>query len=291
MLTKVRAVSELPGLPELVMNIIDNPDSDLIQLRNIDGLGPAKANVSTSAIGFRTGGQFLGTSVDPRNIVLTLHPNPDWDEWTYEKLRELMDAYFMTQAKVTLYFETEEKPPVGIVGYVESNEPTLFSKDPETQISIICPDPDFIAETETVITGLTSDDALDINYEGSIAASIYLKVDENVAATVHNIDVLLRDTFFRMHTWESGSGGTPPASIINATNYVEIGSAPGNKFVDLVGTDVLGISGLGRVSLLQSVLAGSQWPMLERGINSFSVDSDAGVQDWTLKYSVRYGSL
>lgn len=289
MLTKVRAVSELSGLPELVSNITTNPELDLIQVRNIDGLGPAKASVSTSAIGDKSGGKFLGTSVDPRNIVLTLHPNPDWNEWTYEKLRELTDLYFMPQSQVTLYFETDQKPPVGIVGYVESNEPNMFSNDPETQVSIICPNPDFVAETETVITGLTNDIARDIEYNGTIAAPVYLKVDEHTPATVHNLEVFLRDTFFKFHTYE-GSGTAPP-SLISATNYVELFSKPAEKYVRNKGVNVLGVTGLTEISLLAYILADSQWPVMKKGLNSFQVTSDSSVQDWTLQFSERYGSL
>lgn len=285
MLTKVRAVSEHPGLPELVMNITNNPDSDLIQIRNIDGLGPAKANISTSPIGNKTGANFLGTSSDPRNIVLTLAMNPDWVDWTYEKLREKADLYFMDQAKVTLYFETEEKPPVGIVGYVESNEPTLFSKDPETQISIICPDPDFVAETETVLTGLTTDSAIDIQYNGKIATPVYLKVDENVAGVVSQIDTFIRDTFFKVHAAVGAPG------LVSGDDFYEMFSMPGSKYARLTGTNILGISGLTQLSLLQYRVANSEWPVLKPGVNSFSVDTDAGVQDWTLKYYERYGSL
>lgn len=283
MVTEVRVESELPGLPELVLNIKDNPDSDLIQVRNIDGLGPAKASVSTSAVGAKSGGQFQGTSVDPRNIVLTLHPNPDWVDWTPETLRNLMDSYFMTQAQVKLYFESEEKFAVGIVGYVESNEPNMFSQDSESQISILCPDPDFIAETTSVVNGLTTDDPIDIEYNGSIPTPVYIKIDYNSAGANSHFDILVRDTFFKL--------GFPGGPVVTPANYIELLSQPGSKYVKITGTDVLGISGLSESSLLPYILDNSEWPILKRGINSFAIDSDAGVQDWTLHYQERYGSL
>lgn len=280
MLTKVRAQSSLFGLPELVFNVANEPESDLVQLRNLDGLGPAKAAISTSPLGSRSGGHYVGSSVEPRNLVFTLHPNPDWDQWTFEKLRELTDQYFMSGMPVHLVFETDEKPPVGISGYVESNEPVLFSKDPETQVSIICPDPDFVAESQTAITGLSSDAAVNINYDGSVDTGFNLLIEQSVAGTVGNFDILLRDTKFYVYMYY---GAGAPVNMLSPTTDLEINTMPGDKRARLIGST--------NMNLLPYVRRESVWQVLKKGVNSFNLNTNYGVQNWTMKYFARYGSL
>ena len=50
--------------------------------------------------------------------------------------------YFPIKKKVTLLIETDNRI-CETYGYVESNEPDIFSSDETTQISIVCPDPYF----------------------------------------------------------------------------------------------------------------------------------------------------
>jgi hypothetical protein len=137
-LTKVTAYSQWANVDPLVLNVINPSDSDLFEVRNIDGLGPVKADVNTTPRS-TPGVSFVGTNVGGRNIVLTLGLNPDWDNWTFSRLRRFLDKFFMPEQHIRLVLETMEFSPVEISGYIESNEPNMFSKDPEHQISIICP--------------------------------------------------------------------------------------------------------------------------------------------------------
>lgn len=270
MLTEVKAYSSWRSAPTLPLNPSGRAETDLIQIRDIQGLDPVKASVTTSQYGAIDGASFTGSSVDTRNIVLTIRPNPDWQTWTYEKLRRLIYSYFMPKRLTRLVFYSDDLIPLTISGIVEDVSINMFSKDPEFTVSIICPDPYFTALDPTVITGITGDDPVDIEYNGSVEAGINLKV-----------------------SWTSGTVPTniaiPNFSVdatVNNLLYFEMGSVPMRKFVQNIDMNDGSIK-----SLLDDIAEGSTWPILEIGTNSFFVETDHGVQDWELTYYERFGGL
>lgn len=255
------------------------PDTDLIQIRSITGLEPVKVDVNTSPYGSVDGESYTGTSVPKRNIVITLGLNPDWDVWTMAKLRRLLYSYFMPKLAVRLVFESDDLPPVEISGRIESCEPTLFSKDVEIQISIICPDPYFTAIDPTVITGVSSDGSspTEIDYAGSIETGFNVEVSEAELPVPAIIGIQVGDpltSYFRVD------------ASVTASKYLVMNSIPGKKYIRNVeqGTGII-------TNLLSWVEDGYTWPLLQPGVNEFSVITNAGIQDWQLTYFERFGGL
>jgi hypothetical protein len=255
------------------------PETDLIQLRNVDGLDPIKATVNTSPYGSVDGSSYVGASVLSRNIVLTLHPNPDWVNWTYEKLRKLIYQYFMPKRPTRLVFYSDDMIPVEISGVVEDVSINIFSKDPELLVSIICPDPYFTALNGIVLTGQTNDDPVVIDYNGTIEAGMHVKVTATPDTAPSDIAIQLGDpriAYFAV------------AATVNPTLYFEMNSLPMKKFVQNVNI------GSGVITNLLSMIhiqEGSLWPGLQPGDNEFSVITDLGVHDWELTYFERFGGL
>lgn len=112
------------------------PDHGLM-VRSIDGLGPPKANINFTEIATMDGSIYNSALAEKRNIVISIvfSMGP-----TIETARQRTYKYFPVKSKVELSIETENKS-VRTEGYVESNEPDIFSKDESSQISIICPNP------------------------------------------------------------------------------------------------------------------------------------------------------
>lgn len=279
MLTALRAYSSWRTAPLLPLSEGGRPDTDLIQIRSVDGLGPVKGTINTTPYGSVDGEAFAGTSIPARNIVITLGLNPDWDVWTMGKLRRLLYAYFMPKLAVRLLFESDDMPPVEISGYVESCEPGLFSKDEEIQISIVCPDPYFTAIDPTVITGVSSDgsDPTEVEYGGSIETGINVEVSQAALPAPASISIQVGDqlsTHFRVVT------------SVTATKYLVMNSLIGQKYVRTIeqGTGLI-------TNLLSWVEDGYTWPVLQPGTNEFSVITNAGVQDWQLTFYERFGGL
>ena len=277
MLTEVKAYSSWRSAPTLLLDPEGRPEADLIQVHKIDGLDPVKATVSTSPYGSVDGTSFTGTSVQNRNIVLTLKPNPNWDTWTHEGLRKLLYSYFMPKLVVRLVFYRDDEDPVEIYGVVESVNADMFSKDPILQVSVICPDPYFTAVTPTILAG---QDGVKNTFEygGNVEAGIVLKVT-HVSGAPTSIAIQLGDpkeTYFAV------------MADVNASKYFELSSIPMQKYVQNVtlGTGVID-------NLLSNVYVqeGSLWPTLQPGTNEFILVTDAGVQDYQLIFYERFGGI
>jgi Phage tail protein len=276
-LTEVKAYSSWRSAPTLLLDADGRAEGDLIQIRNIDGLDPVKASVNTSPYGSVDGASYIGSSVQSRNIVLSLKPRPDWDIWTYENLRRLVYSYFMPKLITRLVFYSDDMIPVEIYGVVEGVSVNLFSKDPELQVSIVCPDPYFTALDPTVITGVNGE-VETFDYNGNVESGMIVRVT-HVSGAPTTIGIQLGDpkvTYFGV------------AADVNSTKYFEMSSIPMRKYVQNVniGTGVID-------NLLSNVYLqeGSLWPVLEPGENEFRVVTDAGVQDYELIFYERFGGL
>jgi len=279
-LTRLEAYSSWLDAPTLSLSDTGREETDLIQIRDIQGLDPVKAAVNTSPFGSVDGVAYLGSSVPYRNIVLTLHPNPDWNDWTYESLRRLLYSYFMPKLLTQLIFYSDDIPPVEIYGYVEDCNVNPFSKDPEMQVSIICPDPYFTALNATVITGhatRSNSTPVEIEYNGTIEAGI------NVELTwVSNP----APTYVRVQIDDPSLGSYQVAASVSATQYFLMNSLAGQRYAQTVSLSTGVIT-----NLLSKIQDGSIWPTLQPGTNDFSVITDQGSQDWQLTYYERYGGL
>lgn len=280
MLTEVKAYSSWQSAPTLLLDNTGRPETDLIQIRNIEGLDPVKASVNTSPRGAVDGANYLGSNVESRNIVLTIHPNPDWTNYTPASLRRLLYSYFMPKRAVKLEFYSDDIVPVEISGIVESIEGNPFSQDPEYIVSIICPDPYFTAITPVVVVGQSvrsGGEVEDITYNGSVETGIKVKVSQATDPVPTFIGVQIGDPEYSYFTVIAG---------VDSSKYFEMSSLEMQKFVQNISlTD--GIIN----NLLSSVDEGSSWPVLQPGENHFSVITDDGVQDWELTYSERFGGL
>lgn len=115
------------------------PEKSGFAIQDIQGLGPAKAVINATELSTMDGSLYNSSRVSSRNIVFSLifleHP-------TIEATRQKSYKFFSVKKPVKLTFKTDNRL-AEIYGYVESNEPVIFSEQETTQISIICPDPYF----------------------------------------------------------------------------------------------------------------------------------------------------
>lgn len=287
MLTQVKAYSSWPSAPMLTL-IGDRAETDLIQVRNIDGLDPVKASINTTPYGSIDGTSYVGSSVLSRNIVLTLHPNPDWNTYTYSSLRKILYSYFMPKNLTRLIFYSDDMDPVEIYGRVEDVQENMFSKDPEIIVSIVCPNPYFTSLNSVDIVGAAvhshEDDGLIINYKGQLESGIYIKVN-TVSGTANEISIeiknssiptILKPKLFKIPT------------TLDASSYFELSSVPNNKFVQNVDIDTGVI-----INLLSKMVIPEkgQWPVLQPGDNEITIYTDSGEQEWEVIYYERFGGL
>lgn len=279
MLTEVKAYSSWQSAPTLYLDEDGRAETDFVQIRNIDGLDPVKASVGVTPYGSTDGESYVGSSVLSRNIVLTLHPNPNWTNWSPEALRRLLYAYFMPKEVVQLEFYSNDMSPVDIRGVVEDFSANAFSKDPEYIASIICPDPFFNTIEPVVLSGGVNDPPRDIQYNGNIPGGIQVKVSFVSGTAPNKLTIQIGDP-------NIGSFIVDSPSVVTASKYFQMSSVPMNKYVENIANN-------GTITSLLSYISigGSDWPMFEPGKNKFSVTSDHGVQNWELTYFEKFGAL
>lgn len=142
----IKSVTVVNYLGDSMKIELERPRTSGFAVAYIDGLGPGKANINTSEVATNDGGIFNSSRLSSRNIVLGLLYSWEGSE-SIEELRLKTYRYFPIKKKVKLIIETDVRT-AEIEGYVESNEPNIFSKSQGSHISIICPNPLFYSSGE-----------------------------------------------------------------------------------------------------------------------------------------------
>lgn len=135
----IKSVTVTNHIGESIKLVLSRPEPSGLAIGDISGIGPGKATINTTEISTQDGSYYNSARASSRNIVFTIVYL--WKN-TIEEARHLSYKYFPLKQKVTLKFETDSRV-LKTEGYVESNEPTIFSKLEGTSISIICPYPFF----------------------------------------------------------------------------------------------------------------------------------------------------
>lgn len=254
--------------------------TDPVQIRNIEGLGPVPAAINTQPFGSIDGEAFGGANVGKRNIVLTLGLNPDWAVQTIAELRRILYSYFMPKNQVRLVFTSTHMVDVDILGYVETVEPNIFSKDPQLDVSIICPTPYFKSVVYSAVTGTTlafgDNTATEIEYFGDLPTGFVLDTTYiSAGATLNGELRILNQTtnVLIVSTCGVDSGKYTSVSTVQGQKFVRQIALPGGAITNLLGK----MSGV--------------WVYLDKGINEFIVQTANPGQSWSLQFYSLFGGL
>lgn len=273
---------------------LGKPDVSGFLIKSITGLGPAKANVNTTEVSTNDGSLFNSARLSQRNIVLDMvFINTVYGE-SIEDLRQKSYKYFPLKKSVELTIETDNRY-VKITGYVESNEPNIFSSQEGTQISIICPDPYFYSAGEdgNNVTNFYSIDpmfefpfsneSLDepllvfgeiqiktegvITYHGDSEIGVMIYIHAIGPAT--NINIYNTETreVMRINT-EKISSLTGKGIV--ASDDIVINTAKGEKSITLIREGV-------SYNILNCLDKNTDWFTLAKGDNIFAFTADSGV--------------
>lgn len=273
---------------------LGKPDVSGFLIKSITGLGPAKANVNTTEVSTNDGSLFNSARLSQRNIVLDMvFINTVYGE-SIEDLRQKSYKYFPLKKSVELTIETDNRY-VKTTGYVESNEPNIFSSQEGTQISIICPDSYFYSAGEdgNNVTNFYSIDpmfefpfsneSLDepllvfgeiqiktegvITYHGDSEIGVMIYIHAIGPAT--NINIYNTETreVMRINT-EKISSLTGEGIV--ASDDIVINTAKGEKSITLIREGV-------SYNILNCLDKNTDWFTLAKGDNIFAFTADSGV--------------
>ena len=270
------------------------PEVSGFLIKSITGLGPAKANVNTTEVSTNDGSLFNSARLSQRNIVLDMvFINTVYGE-SIEDLRQKSYKYFPLKKNVELTIETDNRY-VKTTGYVESNEPNIFSSQEGTQISVICPDPYFYSAGEdgnNVTNFYSIDPMFEFPFSNEsldepllVFGEIQIKTEGvityhgdseiGVMIYIHAIGPATNINIYNTETREVMKINTEKISSLTgkgivASDDIIINTAKGEKSITLIREGV-------SYNILNCLDKNTDWFTLAKGDNIFAFTADSGV--------------
>lgn len=301
MIKKVTVVN--PKNESLIMEL-SNPTPSGIIIERISGLGPPKADISSFNLASIDGSIFTNSRMTERNIVMDLimmyHP-------TIEDSRHKIYRYFPIKKQIKLIIETDNYTRE-CSGYIESNNPDIFSDRESTQISIICTDPYFYTagEAKTVFSGvmprfefpfsnesLTNsliefgeillDTRATFNYDGD--------ADTGIKINIHCMGAPGNIALYNVDTKESIKIDVEKITritgqLVGAGDDIIISTVKKNKYVRLLRQGK-------ETNIISCINKDADWFQLSKGPNTFTFTADSGENNLIVTFSYRtaYGGI
>jgi hypothetical protein len=247
-------------------------------IRDIEGLDPVKSTIVSTGFAQLDGSQYQSAKRENRNIILKVGLEPYFAGGsTVSSLRAALYGYFMPKNTVKLNFYIDDVLTYSIQGMVETFETSLFSKDPEVTVSLICFDPNFLAVADTTVNGNTVATATEqtVTVAGSVETGYVFTLSVNRSISGFSI----------YNRRPDGSVAQMDVTIaLVAGDVVKISTEPKNKYATLTRTGATS-------SILYAVSTSSKWGPLYPGANYYRVLVSGAAIPFTIVYKNKYGGL
>lgn len=297
----IKSITVINYLGESLTLDLFRPELSGFIVNSITGLGPEKATVNTTEMATADGSLYNSARVPSRNIVISLRYM--WKA-TIEEVRLLSYKYFPIKKKLTLIVETDNRIS-SIEGYVESNEPNIFSKEESADISIVCAFPFFYSakgdgiET-TVFSGIEpvfefpfSNESLEdpLLIMGQIQNRTYNNVpyhgdvETGIIMTIHAIGEASGIAIFNVNTREVIRIDTDKLAALTGSG-IKYGD-------DIIITTIVGeksailIRDGKTTNILNCLERNIDWFQLSKGDNLFAYTADVGATNLQFKIQNR----
>lgn len=308
MIRSLRVYNEFGEALDLTLR---NPEESGFLVMNVGGLGPSKATVSLTQVATINGGIFNSSRITNRNITFNLLFIND-DQYgspkrSIEDVRQLLYRYFPVSKKITIEIIADNREAM-VEGFVESNDPNVFSSQEGSSISVVCPDAYLYALTNG-ITGFSyyegafefpfSNESLTekvieigrlfinnqkfINYTGD--ASVGVKIYVHANGPVENLQIRNVTTGESMTIDHTKLSAICPGGIIDGDDIV-ISTVRGSKYIFLTRNGVT-------YNIINSLGFRVVWPQLIKGLNHVVYTASFGVSYlyFVLEYQIAYEGI
>lgn len=273
MLEKVEVTTEQGELLPLVLADV----SDGIIVKEITGLGPVKATLVSTSFAGLDGEQYQTARREPRDLRFKFGLEAMYGGGTVRAIRQRLYKFFMTKRNVKMKFFMTDGLVVEIWGRVESNDPPMFTREPEMDVVLRCFLPDFIDPTVVHLTGNTTSLTTEtlVQYEGDVDTGLIFKL--NVDRTINEFTIYHRPPDGSLLSLDF-------ASPLLSGDVLTISTTPGDKYASL-------LRGGATSSLLRGVSPYANWPMFQPGDNHIRVYATGASIPYTIDYFNHYGGL
>lgn len=294
----LKSVTVTNYLGESIKLILTMPETSGIYIENITGLGPVHADINTTEVTTDDGAIYNSARATKRNIVMTVGFLQD-----VETNRQKTYKYFPLKKPVKLLFETANRK-IHTTGYVESNEPNIFSERETSQISIICPKSYFYSLSDTVTNFYSFDPLFEFPFDNNDTAEPLLELGSiayhnerliNYTGDVENgINIHIEATgnvdglkIYNLTTRERMTINNAKISALTGSGIVEgdvidICTIKGSKYIHLIRNNKT-------INILNCIEKDADWFQLSVGENKFFFKSADGLAN--LRISLTYNIL
>lgn len=288
----IKSLTITNHLGDSILLELMRPEKSGFVVKNVDGLGPVKANINMTASATCDGAMYNSAFMESRDIVISLLYYQTNNE-TIEDIRQKSYKYFPNKKKIHIRIETDNRI-VWTEGYVEDNIPAIFSNESGCVITIRCPDPHLysINENNTIFYGvdplfefplenssteeklLNMGDIIHTNTavvfnEGDCDVGCTIIID--VIGSVSNI-LIYRNSGSEKMIIDAGKIPSTLGSQIVSGDTIVIETSIGNKSIVLIRDGI-------QHNILNCLSKDSTWFTLSEGDNIFSYAVGEGDDD------------
>lgn len=247
-------------------------------VKSVEGLGPVQADISSSSYANFDGVILDHARLGGRNIVFDLKFFPDYESSeTVQDVRRILYSVAGTKKVVDLTFINDSFPTVTIRGTVETNEPTIFSKNTDVRLSILCGDPNPYFKGELVEIQGVAGVGLAVSALGDIDPGYTLTFTPPLDQTSMQLDLF--DTV--LHRTKI----LPPFGVPTAGIPVTFSAVPKAKFIHL---DELGSDSYVNLLRYTSVV---DFAPLSRELTMILLTGSSDLGAFTISYYPLYEGL
>lgn len=271
-----------------------SPEESGLAVLFVEGLGPVKADISLTERAGIDGSLFNSSRGLYRNIVMNLRFMQDPDVATN---RRKSYRYFPLKQMIRLDVVAGDRE-VYVYGYVESNEPNIFSNESGCSISILCPE-SYLYDIDEAIIVFSSVTALfEFPFSNESLVTPLLELSELIVETEKTV----------LYEGEASIGmlihihanGAASGIVITHTQTLETLSIDSTKLAALVGSDIttgddiyistvngnkyaILIRGATEYNILNCLGSNPTWFQLIRGDNVFAYNATSGLANLEFK--------
>lgn len=306
----IKSVTITNYLGDSITLDIARPDLSGFVVESITGLGPGKATINTTEIATNDGGLFNSARLSKRNIVISLKFYYFMPNKSIEDLRQITYKYFPIKKPLKLTIKTDNRL-AEITGFVETNDPNIFSQTEGSEISIICPDPYFYSAGEgstniSVFAGVEPAFEFPFSNESLTNPLIEFGIIQNrtenivkytgdaqigIVIRIHSIGSASDIVIYNIQTRESMTINTEKLALITGEpihygDDIVIVTTQGKKSIILIRDGIT-------TNILNCIDKDSDWFYLTKGDNIFAYTASEGAANlqFTIENKIIYEGI
>lgn len=262
------------------LNLTQSPCYDVF----VTGLTPAGATINTSKIANMDGTVFNSSSINERNIVLTIIPKGN-----IEKSRINLYRYIKSKQYIKIYFKNGARD-VYIEGCVENVDGDLFTQKQKIQVSVLCPNPFFkdikeiLYTFSNTVSSFEFEIALDETGVALSEMSVFTMInvfnssddETGVVIELQARDKVLEPTIYNTTTGEQFG----VAWEMERGDVIRINTRKGEKSLKLIRDGV-------ESNIINKMLKGSKWFNLNAGDNIYTYSAAYGAENLNVEIKLQ----